>query len=145
MNINPIFNEAVTSVTKNQQMNTNSRMTHISSKVPENTPQRKTRSDKTHDIRICVTPYLKAQIRLLAKDSNLSTTKFATKLLVNALSCCRSLPEYPYKDTKLYVHVKPAQIDYKKVFELAINNDVSEREAATRLVLFSLKQRGVIM
>ena len=148
MSINPIFQKrAPASPKKNHPPMTprlNSGPAVDRSTVPTS-PKRKTRSDKTHDIRICVTLNQKALIRRLAKESKVAATKYATRMLLDAISSCRALPAYEYRDTKIYVHVKPAQLDYQKVFEFAIANDVSEREAATRLVMHVLRQRGGLM
>ncbi|MCY9665852.1 hypothetical protein M5X11_12895 [Paenibacillus alginolyticus] len=113
--------------------------------IPAPTSQKKSRSDKKQDIRICVTPNQKALIRLMAKELKSTPTKYATNMLLAALSNCASLPEYQYSNTKLFVHVKLKQQDYQKLFELAVVHDVSEREAATRLVMHILCQRSGAM
>lgn len=142
MSINPIFREPAPASPNIPLMNKPNLKPKAPAEISAQPRQQKTRSDKTHDIRICVTLNQKALIRRLAKESKMAPTKYATKMLLSALTTCRSLPEYDYRDTKIYVHVKPAQLDYQKVFEFAIANDVSEREAATRLVVHVLRQRG---
>lgn len=143
MSINPIFREPVPDSPNKPLLNKPNLKPEVPAELPAPQPrQRKTRSDKTHDMRISVSLNQKALIRRLAKESNMTPTKYATKMLLSALSTCRSLPEYDYRDTKIYVHVKPAQLDYQKVFEFAVANDVSEREAATRLVMHVFRQRG---
>lgn len=142
MSINPIFREPAPTSPSKPLINKSKLKPEAPGDPPTNHQQRKPRSDKTHDIRICVNLNQKAHLRRLAKESKMAPTKYATKMLLSALSTCRSLPEYDYQDTKIYVHVKPVQLDYEKVFELAVANNVSEREAATRLVMHILHQRG---
>ncbi|GGG18662.1 hypothetical protein [Paenibacillus abyssi] len=128
MNLNPIFKQSA------------------SSPKPLTTlkPDRKDRSDKKHDMKFPVTPAQKALIRKLAVQQGMKgrETAFATKLLIEALSSMDGLPEYDYHDTKSYMHVKPGQLIYEKVFALAVENGLSERQVVTRLVIHSLVKRG---
>jgi hypothetical protein len=134
MTLNPIFKEPASP---------QKTITQSPSSPPANpsTVQRKTRSDKTHDIRFPVTPDQKALIRRLARANDMKETQFTTKLLMTALSAYPVLPEYDYHDTKLYMHVKPKEIDYQKVFDLAVKYGISERQTVTRLIISILRQR----
>jgi len=129
MSLNPIFKEHVS--TSNPNLNTNAKP------VP-----RKPRSDKTHDIRFPVTAELKTLIRRLAKANKMKETQYTTKMLLAALSSCQILPEYDYHDTKIYMHVKPTELHYEKVFDLAVKHGISERKTVTQLIIYILNQRG---
>lgn len=111
---------------------------------PLETSERKQRSDKMHDIKFPVTSEQKAEIRRLAKSSRMKgkETQYATKLLLKALTLCNTLPEYPYIDTKIYMHVKPTEIYYEMIFALATCHGISERQTVTRLVMYVLNQRS---
>lgn len=127
MALNPIFNEKV-----------------IKPKSPAtSTPQpkqRKTRSDKCHDIKFPVTPEERAALRTLAKQRGVTVTRLATELLLDGLQRQWMIDHsLPYKDTKQYMHVKPIQIYYHQVEQLAIEWGISERRAVHRIVISVLR------
>ena len=122
MNLNPIFNEKEN--TKKTQIN-----------------QRKTRSDKIHDMKFPVTDKQKIILRKKAKLDDVSVTKNNTQLLKNALKYpINYIPDYPYQDTKQYMHVKPTELEYTIISNLAIEWGISERKALYRLMCFILEK-----
>jgi hypothetical protein len=148
MNLNPIFKTNDRPASTPKPLLRPAAETNVTLRIPLNdqvqVSQRKQRSDKTHDIKFPVTPEQKAEIRRLAKSNGMKgkETYYATKMLLSALSFCKTLPEYNYNDTKLYMHVKPTETYYEMVFALAANHGISERQAVTRLVIYVLNQRG---
>ncbi|NHN33331.1 hypothetical protein [Paenibacillus agricola] len=102
--------------------------------------ERKTRSDKLHDIRFPVTPDERMRLRRIGKHLKLTETACCTHLLMLALQLREQrIPSYPYEDTRRYMHVKPTEEWYKIIAELAIHYDVSERQMVYRLIHFSLE------
>ena len=83
--------------------------------------QRKTRFDKTHDIKIPLSDYEKQKLMSFfkeyhAKGMTSSLTVFNTQLLRFMLRNSDLIVwDLPYKDTKRYVHVKPNQIEYNLI------------------------------
>ncbi|WP_240415989.1 hypothetical protein [Paenibacillus periandrae] len=106
------------------------------------TKERKTRSDKIHDIRFPVTPVEQMMLRRIGKSLNLTETSSCTHLLMTALQRRdQRIPSYPYEDTRRYMHVKPTEEWYKIIAELAIYYDVSERQMVYRLIHYAIESR----
>ncbi|MFT9486637.1 MAG: hypothetical protein ACH0QD_04610 [Tepidibacillus sp.] len=120
MNLNPIF--------QNEQTN----------KINPRISKRKTRSDKIHDIKFPITPVIRSEIRRRAKAEGFpNETKYCTHLLIQALKYDKSFfPEIKYTDTKTYIHVKPTEFYYDKIFELKVDWDLrSDRQTVHRLIM----------
>jgi hypothetical protein len=108
--LNPIFRELHESP-----------KTHPKKISPVETKQRKTRFDKTHDIKIPLSELEKQRLMAFykqykAKGMTSSLTVFNTQLLRFMLRNSDLIDwDLPYKDTKRYVHVKPNQIEYNLI------------------------------
>jgi len=102
--------------------------------------ERKTRSDKTEDIKFPVTPEQREQLRRAAIRRNLGNkqTKYNTMLLRAALQEPEKAAPVEYRDSGQYMHVKPQQIDHERIQELALKWGLSKRQTVHRLMINAL-------
>lgn len=108
--------------------------------------ERQVRSDKIHDLKFPVTPAERSEFRRQAKLKGMTETKFATALLLRAISLFRSAPlrftDLPYTDTKQYLHCKPTEFQYDEIFQISLAWNVSVRQAVHRLMITMIQGSG---
>jgi hypothetical protein len=106
------------------------------------------RSDKKHDIRVCVTPEQKKFIRHIktrtAFETNVdvSMTQISSALIKDGLKREYNFPEVPYVNHDLIVHVKLDVRDYNALLKYCSLWDCSARRAAHRILCGMLIHRG---
>ncbi len=149
MSLNPFFSEK--KIPERKPVVINSPVNPAQSK--KSIKPRKTRSDKTHNLKFPVTPVEHMELRTTCKqvsnlykqlkNDDLTQTKFNTYLLNYALKNLAIVNwNRPYQDSKKYMHVTPLETIYQDIggpHGLAIQKGISERKVTFYLVLSALK------
>lgn len=115
-----------------------------SRKRSEPTQQRKTRSDKLHDIKIPISESIDTVLRRESRRHwNGSKTAIGTETLIFGLEQIFIYPEVPYSDQPLIVHCKVNHETYQKIGDLAAEWRCSIRKAAYRIFMEAYKKRNL--
>ncbi|MDQ0255506.1 hypothetical protein J2S74_002888 [Evansella vedderi] len=163
MNLNPMFNEIkrqkkskptpktkpTPTQTPSNKLTTPKKELPLSQKRPVKS-NRKTRWDKTKDIKIPLTEQQRMDLRKHFKryqmlNRTTSQTVFNTQLFRFALRNIDSgivKWDLPYKDTKRYAHIKPNMVESNLVGGIngyAIEKGLSERQTVHRMVISVLE------
>ena len=108
----------------------------------EPTKQRKTRSDKLHDIKIPVTENMDLTLRRESRRNwNSSKTALSTEILLFGLDQLFVYPEVPYEDLPLIVHCRVNNAVYQRIGEHADKWNCSIRKAAHRIFMEAYKKK----
>lgn len=138
--INPIFNH--TEIINEQKSNLH--------QSPIKTYKRKTRSDKTHNVKFPVDSITQMKLKSFLRQTNrlyrlqgkeeLKQTKFNTLLLQFALRHKEIIRfDHEYNDTKVYLHTTLLEMEYEREIGgphgLAVRENLSERKVVFHIMM----------
>ncbi|MEY8742846.1 hypothetical protein AB9M62_25615 [Bacillales bacterium AN1005] len=145
--LNPLFNEQRI-IKKENRANQSKTLEGKRNK------DRKVRSDKTHNLKFPVSSIEKIKLQSLCKQVQrksegkgtdpIRQTKLNTLLLLYGINNQHLISwDWPYKDSKYYMHTNPLETIYKREiggpFGLAIQKGLSERKTAYMIIMSVLK------
>jgi len=121
--------------------------------VKQNTKNRKTRSDKRHNIKFPISTDMRRLLKTYCKLASIkyceqgkepiTQTTFNTILLNYGLNNMEIVSlDGPYRDTKIYMHTNLLEEDYQYIggpYGLAIQHHLSERKVVYYIILSVLR------
>lgn len=115
---------------------------HKSKKHHLDSPKRKVRTDKLHDIKIPVSELTDFTIRRESrKQWNGSKTALGTEILLYGLNNLFVYPDVTYNDLPHTIHCKVDHETFKKIGEYAADWKCSIRKAAHRIFIEAYKKK----
>lgn len=124
-------------------------------------PKRKTRGDKTHNIKFPVDPVTQIKLKSYSKEAKricelrgiepITQTKFNTALLNYGLKHIELIKwNHPYKDTKTYMHTNILKTDYDLYIDgphgLSVQKNLNNRRIVFQIIhsVIHLLEKGEV-